>query len=704
MRDSCFRPSLLPLAALLGTLCLPACEPSPGTEILWDTYGIPHIFADDTEDLFEAQGWAQMQAHGDLILRLYGEARGRAAEYWGEDFLESDVRVRTLGIPARAQEWAEAQEPDMARYLGAFVAGMNRYAESNPDALDDAMERALPVETRDVMGHLLRSIHFTFVWSPDAVPRRLREGWVEESLGEGLPGSNGWAVGPSRSATGNALLLANPHLPWSGLFTWFENHLAGPEIQAYGVTLVGMPLVTIGFTNRLGWTHTVNTHDGADLYELTLDGTGYRFDGEVREFQVASDTLLVRGSDGNLERLPLTIRRSVHGPVMGMGDGKAYAVRVVGLDRPRIFGQYYDMLRARNLQEFEAAMARLQLPMFTTMYADRDGHVLHLFNGLVPRREVGDVAYWGGMVPGSTSETLWTEYHDYEDLPRAADPESGWLQNANDPPWTTTFPRAAGMDPDGYPGYMAPRFMHLRAQVSTEMLMGDESITFDELVEYKHNTGVELADRLLGELLTSAWDAGDERARAAARVLEGWDGATDADSRGAILFLAWAEAYSARMGGNPFASSWDPADPLGTPAGLSDPVLAVRVLSQVADSVEARYGALDVAYGEVNRVRRDDLDLPGNGGGDPAGVFRAAWYAPAGDGSYQLYGGDTFILAVEFDDPIRARALLGYGNASQAGSPHRTDQLSLFSEKRLRPVWTAREEIEANLTSRVSWD
>jgi acyl-homoserine-lactone acylase len=103
------------------------------------------------------------------------------------------------------------------------------------------------------------------------------------------------------------------------------------------------------------------------------------------------------------------------------------------------------------------------------------------------------------------------------------------------------------------------------------------------------------------------------------------------------------------------------------------------------------------------RVRRDDLDLPGNGFGDPFGVFRAGWYAPAEEGKYEIFGGDTFVLAVEFADPIRAMAAMGYGNASQGGSPHRTDQLSLFSEKKLRPVWRTRDEVEANLESRLAW-
>jgi acyl-homoserine-lactone acylase len=165
--------------------------------------------------------------------------------------------------------------------------------------------------------------------------------------------------------------------------------------------------------------------------------------------------------------------------VVGEEDGRALALRVSGIEQPFMMRQYYEMLRAKGLSESENALRRLQVPMFTTMYADAEGHIMHLFNGRVPRRPQGDVAYRLGAVSGSTSETLWTETHRYEDLPRVVDPASGWLQNTNDPPWTTTFPEA--IEPGDYPSYMAPQYMHPRAQRSVRMLMTDESVSFEEL-------------------------------------------------------------------------------------------------------------------------------------------------------------------------------------------------------------------------------
>src|SRR5207247_1282681 len=156
----------------------------------------------------------------------------------------------------------------------------------------------------------------------------------------------------------------------------------------------------------------------------------------------------------------LLVKRSIHGPVIAEKQEKAIALRVAGLDRPGMLEQWWDMARAKSLAEFESAVKRLQLPMFNVIYADRDGHIMYVFNAQVPVRSKGDWTYWNGIVPGDTSETLWTQIHPYSDLPKVIDPPSHWLQNTNDPPWTTTLPYV--LKPEKYPAYMAPHFMDFR--------------------------------------------------------------------------------------------------------------------------------------------------------------------------------------------------------------------------------------------------
>lgn len=673
--------------ALLSATCSPATSQKP-TEILWDTYGVPHIYSNDTQGLFRAFGWAQMQSHGNLLLRLYGQARGRAAEYWGQDELESDRWVRLMGIPERAQTWYEAQDAEFRSNLDAFAAGINAYAQQHADLIDDSVEVVLPVTGADVLAHGQRVLHFTFVADPESVAKLVNQ--------ERAVGSNAWAIAPSHSESGNAMLLANPHLPWFDLYLWYEAHLNAPNFNAYGATLVGIPALAIAFNDYLGWTHTVNTHDGWDAYELTLAEEGYRWDEGLKAFETEEQILKVKQADGSLKDEPFTIRRSIHGPIISEKDGKAIALRVVGLDQPGALKQWWEMGRAKNLSEFEAALKPVQIPMFTVMYADREGHIMHLFNGQVPVRSQGDFKYWAGVIPGDTSETLWTATHPYEDLPRVVDPPSGWLQNANDPPWSTTFPRA--ISSSDYPAYMAPAGrMGFRAQRSAKMLMQDPKVSFQELSRYKHSTEVELADRLLDDLIPAARRYGNPLARQAADVLARWDRKTEANSRGAVLFALWAEEVDfAQL----FATPWNPDSPMTTPDGLANPAQAVAALETAASKVQSAYKSLDIAWGEVFRLKIDGVELPANGAADPLGVFRSLWARPDDTGHFTAMGGDSYVALIEFSNPVKAMVLTGYGNATQPNADSAQTQLKLFAQKQLRPAWRSRREIEAHLASR----
>lgn len=692
------------LVAALTLSCVPAATVTTGeaprsAEILWDTFGVPHIFAADRNGLAYAFGWAQMQNHGDLLLRLYQQARGRAAELLGEDYLEEDRWVWTLGMPALAQREYAAQSPEMRSHLEAFATGINDFARANPALIGDSVRAVLPVTPTDIVGHGMRVLLSRFITSSGGV-RDQTKPWTER-------GSNAWAIAPSRSASGKTLLLANPHLPWEDLFTWIEAQYSMPGIDLYGAALVGLPLLQIAFNSHLGWTHTVNTQDGEDLYELTLagGGDGYLWDGSVRAFDREERVIRTRGRGGAVRSDTLRVKRSIHGPVVAEKAGKAIALRVIGLAAPTPFAyeQWWNMGRAHDLAEFEAAIRPNQISGQNIVYGDRDGHIMVFYGGNSPVRRVGDRAYWDGIVRGDSSSNLWTKLHPYADMPKTLDPPSGWVQNANDPPWWSTFP--AAVRSSDYPDYLASRQMFLRPQRSARMLAEDSSITFEELVEYKHSTRMELADRLLDDLLPAARERTSGLALDAARVLERWDRSADSSSRGAVLFTEWWRELGrlTPRGKSRWATAWTEARPRDTPDGLSDPALAVSALEKAAVRVRTLYGAIDVPWGDVYRLRRDGVDLPANGAQEVHGVFRRTGYRATRDNRYEATDGDSYVVAVEFSTPVRARSVVGNGNASRAGSPHRTDQLALYSRKELKPVWRTRPEIESHLEKRETF-
>ena len=671
---------------ILISLFFYSCESNHLQEntINCDSYGVPHIKASSKENLFFSQGWALMHNHANKVLKLYGKSRGRSSEYWGEKYISNDYLVHTLGFSELADQWELEQDPELKMIYSNFVDGMNAYAENNPNKIDDENKIVLPVTTKDVNLQGMYVVFTRFIGGDDL--GRVQE-WPDM-------GSNTYAIGPKKSASGNTMLVQHPHLPWSNEFLFTEYHFNLNGRNMYGANLVGMPGIAIGFNESLGWSHTDNTIDNADTYELNLIGNGYELDGEEKEFESTKKTILIKKEDGSFHENELTILKTLHGPVIKKTKDKVIAIRLVGLDRANMFLQWWKMLNSKNFDEFESALKMAQIPFWNVMYADKFGEIFYLFNGLVPKRKQDSWEYWNRIIPGGKSEDIWTDVHSYEDLPKVKNPESNWLQNANDPPWTSTIPMV--LNPNDYPGYMAPKVMHFRPQRSARMLIEDPSITFDELVEYKLSTRLEFADRILDDLFIAIDDFGSTNSKKAKKLLQKWDRKADVNSIGMLLFYHWSNKFNVDDNST-YTKPWNINDPLNTPDGLSDPQKAVRLLDESVVEIEEKFGRLDVKWGDYYRIKYNGIDLPANGIDGRLGVFRVAWPGRSTDKNMYVGGGDSWVSVIEFGQKVRAKALLSYGNSTQKDSPNNGDQLELFSKKELRDVWFYESELIPNI-------
>ena len=185
-------------------------------------------------------------------------------------------------------------------------------------------------------------------------------------------------------------------------------------------------------------------------------------------------------------------------------------------------------------------------------------------------------------------------------------------------------------------------------------------------------------------------------------MLARWDHTTQADSRGALLFLNWSNRPGGVAGfpDKGFARPYEAAHPLTTPAGIADPKAAAAALDAAAQDLLKTQGALDKPWGEVMRIRWGGLDLPANGGPNSLGIFDVLEFGPAKDGRRAATAGGSYVALVSFDGPPRAKVLMSYGNASQPGSPHLVDQTPLLAKQQLRDAWRSRAEVEANLEDR----
>ncbi len=662
-------------------------------EIVWDDYGVPHIYADSNESLFYAFGWAQAKAHSNLLLQIYGQSRGCAARYFGAAYLKSDRWVRMMGIPGRGRAWYEAQSNDFRILLDQFASGINAYVARAGSDISDELRRVLPVTGTDPVIHSHRVTHFRRLTSQFRLKTILGVTGLVHDDG----GSNAWAIGPSRTTSKHAMLVSNPHLAWNEVYRFFEAHLCAPGVELYGATQVGFPVLRYSFNREIAFTQTVNPISALDLYRLEVSGHRYRFDEEWREFDCRREDVIIRLENGAETSEEFLVRSSVHGPVIWEGPRGSVALRLAGLDRPGMLEQYWRMGRSRNVKEFEHALRLSQIPMYNNLYADAEGHILFSYGGAVPRRKHG-APFNRGILPGNSSTNLWSDIHSYDELPTAIDPPGGFFQNANDGPWTCTLPSV--FDPGLYPTYLAPRTISFRAQRSLRAVTAKDRWSLDDLCELKHSTHVEMGERLRDELVALALKSRSEKLQKCAATLANWDLSTEASSRGSVLFNVFARRFSGPeyIEQHSFATAFDPLNPLSTPSGIRNPSVALRMLEDSAAELENQYGRIDISWGEVFRFRSNEMDLPGNGGFGNLGILRTVTYATNGKNKGAAYHGDSYIACVEFSRPLHAFVLLGYGNASQPESSHRSDQLHFMSEKKLRPALLDRQAIGSQVT------
>ena len=709
----------------------PEYHPKKGGEILWDKFGVPHIMAKTVPDMFYLFGYAEVEAHGNLLLHTIGGSRGRGAEYFGAGFqdanLKTDRWIWLNEIPARSVQWLAQQTPEFRGYLDAFAAGINAAAAAHLEALAPEVRQVLPISALDLIEHEQHFYNFEFVAgrrlmeSPSgrgaaASPTvaKLAENGFAPTADDLADGSNGWAIAPSHSADGKAMLLMNPHLAWGGETTYFEIHLTAPGIDLYGATQIGVPSLRFVMSEQLAITNTVNTNNGHLLYRISEAPGGYRYDGKVLPYGKASYPIRIRHADGKFSSETIEVLKTVHGPVIRRDDGVPIALFVPGLDKPFLLDQVFHMSTARNFADYQQQLKRLQIPMYNILYADRDGHIEYLFNATVPRRTEGDWAFWNKPVAGDTSRLLPNGILSYEELPKLIDPPSGYVQNSNEPPWDAGWPTM--LKPADYPPYIAPIGLTFRSDRALRMLSEDPKIGFEMLLAKKLSTRAELADRVLPDLLAAAAEFGTPRAKRAAEVLKAWDRQAEADSRGTLLFWNWANRFGPASPAN-FATPTELDKPLTTPAGLRDPKGAAAMLDAAAEAMEKQFGRLEKPWGEFLRLQinsqspgaaaagergapLDGVDLPGNGGPGAIGIFRVVTPGPVVGGQATPVHGDGFTLAVEFSQPMKVKALVSYGDCSQPGCKHNTDQLSLFEHKQWRDVWRKPAEIEAHLERR----
>jgi len=369
---------------------------------------------------------------------------------------------------------------------------------------------------------------------------------------------------------------------------------------------------------------------------------------------------------------------SIHGPVFKNPHG-TFGVRFSGYGEVRQVEQWYQMNKATNYEEFEFAMSLQALPMFNTVYADKSGNISYVYNALMPFR-MSDAYDWKGILPGNTIQSLWQGYIEYDMLPRVVNPESGFVQNCNSTPYKATLGIVESQMPFLMNNLGIETFQTNRAYRAIETYGADTSITREEFYQYKFDTKYSeksvMAVNLKKFLSEAASD--DPHMREALELLRNWD--LDTDSTVTAMHLAYD---AIRPTSDPDKYTYNYA----------------TIMDRLEKSIEyyrSVYGKINIKWGEIQRLKRGDIDLPLSGGPD---IFRAI-YSRKQNGQRKATAGDCFFQIVEWspEGKLSSQSIHQFGSAtSDENSSHYNDQAELFATHQMKPVWMTLEDIKLHL-------
>jgi acyl-homoserine-lactone acylase len=519
-----------------------------------------------------------------------------------------------------------------------------------------------------------------------------------------LIGSNGWAVAPSRtSVPGTGYHLGDPHMPWIGPWRLWEVHMRSADVEVAGASFFGLPMPIFGRNAHVAWTFTMNGPDGGDAYRLTLDpedATRYLYDGESRAFEVEEATFAAADADP----ITLPLRWSVHGPVtyVNAAEGYAIAYRMTNYHQPWTAEQFLRMALAQNLDEFETAMAMLQLGRFHVVAADTSGSILYAWNARVPRRPAGfDFRH---PVDGSVSESLWDAADPvaWEELPRLRDPAVGFVQNCNNEPWVTT---STAEDPSKedfanpvFPGHGdSERAWRVRRAFLGERPFGREEAL--ALGAEGHMIGAETFLPLIATAFArhGADHPDATRLAQAVHVLAGWDGVAEARQTAPAVFMLFMFEF--------FGTVFPPTAPLDwTEADLDEgrAVAMLDALGRGLDILEGAVGTWRVMWGMMHGIRLGNVWYPVSTGQYPAVSLMNCNADPLNDPEMKCFIGSSHVIVNELSATIKSWSIMPLGQTRDATKPYYRAMTPLFARRELKPLAFADDELrERTFAERV---
>ncbi|MCU0468754.1 MAG: penicillin acylase family protein [Arcicella sp.] len=694
-------------------------------EIIRDTWGIPHIYGKTDADAVFGLLYAQCEDDFKRVEMNYIEKLGRLAEIKGEKELYNDLQIRLLIDSTDAIADYKKAEPWLKKLLNAYADGINFYLYKHPEIKPALLTRFQPwypllwtdgsigaISTADISndeikqfysGNQLEGLSKAKINNP------------AEALGDyQQTGSNGFAIAPSKTASGNAILYINPHVTF--YFRPEVQVVSEEGLNAYGAVTWGQLFVYQGFNQYCGWMHTSSNVDVADMYaEKVVKKDGklfYEYDQKLRP--ITEKTIRLKYlEDGKLKEKITTTYYTHHGPVMAKRDGKWISLRSFNRSM-RSFIQSWKRTKAKGFEEYKKIMDLRANTSNNTVFADYKGNIAYWHGNYVPIRD--PKLNWGKVMDGTTSKTEWQGLHAVDEIVHSYNPVNGWLQNCNSTPYTVAgenSPKRAN-----YRRYMAPDGENFRGLNAVRVLDKEKKFTLEKTITAGYDTYL-TAFEVLVPAITKAFQGiqpTDTLYQVLAEpisVLKNWDYRANQNSVATTLAIETAQKLNAQITkvyieegetDQVESTKWFAAN-----ASAND---LLQPLVKVINELKSKFGTWQIAWGELNRFQRLTGELQEQyNDSQPSlavGYASALWGCLPSynsryyQGTQKRYGvgGNSFVCAVEFGKRIKAKSLLAGGESGDKTSKHFTDQALMYTQGKFKDVFFYKEDVLKNMERR----
>ncbi len=530
-----------------------------------DANAIPHIFAKSKRDAYYALGFVHAQDRlwqMDFLRRL---GSGRLSEILGERLVGTDKYIRTLGLPHVAAEIFENASPAAKAALTAYADGVNAWLDARSGALPPEFlmlgyEPGAWKPTDPLLWSRLMAIRLGRNAGAERVRLRVAEALAENGLpakmiqdlwpvaapvepttiagGLSLPeppllkdsGSNGWVVHGDRTASGKPILANDPHLRFGAPILWYLAHIEAPGLRLTGATVPGVPFMILGHNGSVAWGMTNGGGDAEDFFLETVDPdnlNNYMAPTGSRPFETRREVIQVKDASP----VVFTVRRTRHGPVLSdLVASQPEGAKVAAMATPALRGDdrtieaILGINSARDWKAFETAARDFHTPHTNLFFASVNGDIGFVSSGRIPQRKAGN-----GFSPelGADGNYDWKGFIPMTDMPRAFNPEAGWIANANNrivgPDYPYFITRNWG------PPYRARRIAEILKQQATHGVAESQALQRDTL---------STAARELLPLMLN-FPVKDPRLRKAVALLMSWNHEMKRDRPEPLIYATW---------------------------------------------------------------------------------------------------------------------------------------------------------------------